>query len=632
MKRLYKYLMIAVLAAFASCQEQPVETENIPAINVTSEKLVPAADDSGTVRAYAGDQVTAKGLNLDKVGKVTVDGVEAKIVEKTMKTLVFEIPVLDKAQRDEPYMVDLEVFEESEGKLIFKYDYFVTVPVIDAIVNGIDPKAGTVGTAVTVSGRNLLRVNTVSFGGVSVDSSKFVSKDAGALVVAVPAVSVTEADTELDVTAVWDGGTIALTDKFTLSVPVFDAYTQTAPAALGDEVVLAGKNLDLVSAVKWGDDELLIAEQSATSITVKVPSGLDKQDPAVVSKALTAIFGVAADQTVTVLAAFQVDTTPIGPAAPVFGSAVPADAGYTGFYLGRTVTVKGENFASIEKFEIDGKEVALVSAATDIQAQFVIPSTISGTAAKDVTLTAVWNGGNKADFGTIKVHPFYYHKGLRLRIGSNSASTYPEENSAEAFLLLDEGKVVSVADFKTLNVDPYALSGTNTVVTSANKAAAGKETEYYSVQPYTFAIANSSHKLSFCDPGNSNSQLKTHRDGGTALPGTFGTPIIYFVVVSDADLVSAVTNGKLDDIATTVAKAGKAAPAYSTDWTKGSVLGLQYVDYATAAAAGKPTDDLGGVRKVGYLVVTDITCVSGTGASTDRKGYIDFDYYWSNVL
>lgn len=632
MKRLYRYLMIAVLAALASCQEQPVETENIPAINVTSEKLVPAADDSGTVRAYAGDQVTAKGLNLDKVGKVTVDGVEAKIVEKTMKTLVFEIPVLDKAQRDEPYMVDLEVFEESEGKLIFKYDYFVTVPVIDAIVNGIDPKAGTVGTAVTVSGRNLLRVSAVSFGGVSVDSSKFVSKDAGALVVAVPAVSVTGADTELDVTAVWDGGTIALTDKFTLSVPVFDAYTQTAPAALGDEVVLAGKNLNLVSAVKWGDDELLIAEQSATSITVKVPSGLDKQDPAVVSKTLTAIFGVAADQTVTVLAAFQVDTTPIGPAAPVFGSAVPADAGYEGFYLGRTVTVKGENFASIEKFEIDGKEVALVSAATDIQAQFVIPSTISGTAAKDVTLTAVWNGGNKADFGTIKVHPFYYHKGLRLRIGSNSASTYPEENSAEAFLLLDEGKVVSVADFKAQNVDPYALSGTNTVVTSANKAAAGKETEYYSVQPYTFAIANSSHKLSFCDPGNSNSQLKTHRDGSTALPGTFGTPIIYFVVVSDADLVSAVTNGKLDDIATSVAKAGKAAPAYSTDWTKGSVLGLQYVDYTTAAAAGKPADNLGGVRKVGYLVVTDITCVSGTGASTDRKGYIDFDYYWSNVL
>ena len=32
------------------------------------------------------------------------------------------------------------------------------------------------------------------------------------------------------------------------------------------------------------------------------------------------------------------------------------------------------------------------------------------------------------------------------------------------------------------------------------------------------------------------------------------------------------------------------------------------------------------------MVVTEITCVSGTGASTDRKGYIDLDLYWSNVL
>ena len=62
------------------------------------------------------------------------------------------------------------------------------------------------------------------------------------------------------------------------------------------------------------------------------------------------------------------------------------------------------------------------------------------------------------------------------------------------------------------------------------------------------------------------------------------------------------------------------------------MIGLQYVDHATAAAAGKPEDNLGGVRKVGYMVVTEITCVSGTGASTDRKGYIDLDLYWSNVL
>lgn len=636
MKRIFSILMLAAVFGFAACEQTEKAGESgsvkrTPAINVTNEKLDPSTDESGTVRAYVGTQVTAKGLNLDHVGLVKVDGKEAEIVKKEMKTLVFVIPDIGKAQQDDPYMVSLEVFEEETEALVFKYDYFVTIPVTDALVSGFDPKAGTVGTEVTVSGRNLEQITSVSFGGVAVAADKFVSQEGAKVVVAVPAVSVTEADTELDVAAVWAGGTISMTDKFTLSVPVFSSYTQAAPALLGDEVVLAGSNLNLVSAVKWGDDALLISEQSATSITVKVPSGLDKQDPAVVSKALTALYGTPA-QTITILAAFQVDTTPIGPAAPVFSSVAPTDANYTGIFLGREVTVKGENFASIEKFKIDGKEVALSEAATDISAKFVVPRTITGTAKKSVSLVAVWNGGNEADFGTIDVYPFYYTKGLRLRIGSNSAGTYPEENSAEAFLLLDEGKVVSVADFKAQNVDPFALSGTNSVVTSANKAAAGKETEYYSVQPYTFAIANSSHKLSFCDPGNSNSQLKTHRDGGTALPGTFGTPIIYFVVVADDALSTAVTNGTLEDIATTVAKAGKAAPAYSSDWTKGSVIGLQYVDYATAAATAKPGDNLEGVRKVGYMVVTDVTCVTATGASTDRKGYIDLDLYWSNVL
>ena len=639
MKKIFNILMLAAVFGFAACEQAENSVngggsgtiQRTPAINVTSEKLDPSTDESGTVRAYAGTQVTAKGLNLDNVGMVKVDGVEARIISKDMKTLVFEIPVLDKPQQDDPYIVTLEVFEEGTDKLVFKYDYFVTIPVTDALVTGFDPKAGTVGTQVTISGRNLEQITSVSFGGVAVDSSDFVSQTAAAVVVAVPAVSVTAADTDVDVAAVWQGGTIPMTDKFTLSVPVFDSYTQAAPAALGDEVVLPGTNLNLVDAVKWGDDALLIAEQSATSITVKVPSGLEKQDPAVVSKALTALYGTPA-QALTVLAAFQVDTTPIGPAAPVFASVAPSDTKYDKIFLGREVTVKGENFSSIEKFKIDGKEVALSEAATDISAKFVVPRTITGTAKKSVSLVAVWNGGNEADFGTIDVYPFYYTKGLRLRIGSNSASTYPEENSAEAFLLLDEGKVVSVADFKTQNVDPYALSGTNSVVSSANKAAAGKETEYYGVQPYTFAIANSSHKLSFCNPANSNSQLKSHRDGGTSLPSTFGTPIIYFVVVADTDLSAAVTNGTLDNIATAVAKAGKAAPAYSSDWTKGSVIGLQYVDYATATAAGKPGDNLGGVRKVGYMVVTEITCVSGTGASTDRKGYIDLDLYWSNVL
>ena len=94
MNKIFGILMMAAVL-FASCQKEKQTLVNTPAINVTTEKLDPNTDESGTVRAYAGTQVTAKGLNLDKVGAVKIDGKDATIVEKTMKTLVFEIPAID---------------------------------------------------------------------------------------------------------------------------------------------------------------------------------------------------------------------------------------------------------------------------------------------------------------------------------------------------------------------------------------------------------------------------------------------------------------------------------------------------------------------------------------------------------
>ena len=640
MKRLYTFAAVAAILTAVSCNQEPqIVVQNPPAIDVTNQKLDPNTNESGTVRAYAGTQVTAKGLNLDRVGSVKIDGKDATIVSKEMKTLVFEIPVLDKPQQDDPYRVDLEVFEDGTDKLFFKYDYFVTVPVTDALVTGMAPKAGTIGTEVTISGRNLEQITSVSFGSTSVAVADFVSSASAAVVVAVPAVSVNEANTQLDVKAVWSGGTIALEDKFALSVPVFTAYSQAAPALLGDEFALTGSNLDLVKAVKWGDMDFLISDQNATSITVKVPTGIELQNPAIQDKALTAIHGVKGDQVITVASSFKVDTTPVGPAAPVFTSAAPSDNAYTAIFLGKEVTVKGQNFASIEKFRIDGIEATLTEAATDIEAKFIVPSTITGTAAKEVTLEAIWNGGNVADFGTVTVYPFYYTKGLRLRIGSNSKSTYPAENREASFLLLDEARVISVQDWYDTPVDPFAKSGANTVTTAANKVT-GSETDYYSVQPYTFAISNSSNKLSFCDPANTANQLKTHYiDGTTALPTTFGTPVMFFAVVTDETIKGAAAAGTLTDILPAgVPKASAGAPACgaaetSSVWVKGSVLTIQYVNYEYASAGTKPGEAMAGVYKTGFIHIRDITCVDSNGAAVaSREGYIELDLYWSNVL
>lgn len=640
MKRLYVFAAVAAILTLASCNREPeIVIQNTPAVDVTNQKLDPNANESGTVRAYAGTQVTAKGLNLDRVGSVKVDGVDATIVSKEMKTLVFEIPVLNKPQQDDPYMVDLEVFEEGTDKRIFNYDYYVTVPVTDAIVTGFTPAEGTVGEEVTIAGRNLEQITSVSFGGVSVAADAFVSSASAAVVVAVPAVVVTEADTQLDVSAVWAGGTIALDGKFTLHVPVFTSYSQAAPALLGDEIVLPGANLDLVKAIKWGDTSLLISEQSAASITIKVPTGLELQNPAVVSKALTAVYGVKEDQVITIAASFQVDTTPVGPAAPVFASVENADAAYgTSFYLGKELVVKGSNFATVEGFKIDGITVTVSAESTDIEARFVVPSTITGTAAKEVSLVALWNGGNELDCGTVTVYPFYYTKGLKIGLGSNTKNYYPAFNSQNAFILLDEGRVISADDWNDIPVD--APAKTAAVVKAQNKATDGTKEQYYSAKPYMFATASSSHKLAFQNPANSSSQLKTHRlsDLSTSLPSNFGTPLIFMKIMGDGDTKTNVAAGTLTDILSNTSIAGTSAPAFGKTegdtWVKGSVICLQYLTYEHASTTGGKAVDISDVYKTGYMYIRDITCGdTATGLALEsREGYIEIDLYWSNVL
>lgn len=640
MKKTVLFLFAGLLALTLSCKKEGIQPKNIPAIDVTTQKLEPAADESGSIRAFVGTEVTAKGFNLDKVGLVKVNDLEAEIVSKDIKTLVFKVPALDLAQRDEPYQVKLEVFGEDNTTVIFHYNYYVTVPVTDALVSGFEPKTGTVGTQVVISGRNLSQVTAVKVEGVN---AELVAVEDAKVTIAIPPVATDTPQTDLEISAVWSGGELDVTETepFVLSIPVFAAYTQGESAAvLGDEIVFTGENVDLAGNFTWGGIALLVVEQSETAVTLKIPTGIEVMNPAVQAKDITATYGTP-DQTLVLAKNFKVDTTPIGPAAPVFASITPVDTNYDNIYLNKEVSVKGENFASIEKFIVDGKEAALTAEPTDVEARFVVPGTITGTAAREVSLKAVWGGGNELDCGTITVYPFYYTKGLRLRIGSNSKSTYPAENREESFLLLDEGRVASVQEWYDTPIDPFAKSGNNTVTAAANKAAGtdASEANYYSVQPYTFALSNSGNKLSFCSPANTANQLKTHYlDGTTALPTTFGTPIMFFSVVADETLKAAAAGGTLQDIVTGAPKASAGAPACgaaetTSVWVKGSVIAVQYMDYASANAGTKPGEGMQGVRKAGYIHIADVTCVDANGAAVpSREGYIELDLYWSNVL
>ena len=141
MKRISTLILGALLAlSLAGCRQEAFQPVHTPAINVTGKKLSPDADAAGKVPAFVGTEVTAEGFNLDHVSRVTIDDVEATIVSRTIKQLVFEIPALDLAQSDEPHPVSLKVYGGDPEKIVFNYEYFVTIPVVDALVSGFEPK------------------------------------------------------------------------------------------------------------------------------------------------------------------------------------------------------------------------------------------------------------------------------------------------------------------------------------------------------------------------------------------------------------------------------------------------------------------------------------------------------------
>lgn len=655
MKKLVQYMLalfavVAIGALATSCSDNSTDPEgHTAAINITTKKLVPDATgssgESGTTQAFIGTVVTAEGFNLDQVTAVLLGGMECEIVEQTISKLQFTVPALELAQSDTPYRQDLLVMQGEQA--IFTYEYYVTVPVTDAIVTGYSPAQGTVGTTIKIEGRNLEQLSEIRFGNETVRSDKFTAVVAGSqnssVSFVVPAGSYAAGESDVVISAIWGGSnTIDVTAEapFKMQTPKLDAYEQGegVNAVIGDEFKLTGQFIDFLSNFKWGSYELIVLEQTATEVTLKFPSSIEPTDPVVATADVTAEWGTPA-QSLKLVAGMRLDTTPQGPAKPVFGELVAEE----GCYLAKTVVVKGQNMASIEGFVVGGLEAKLAGEPNDVEAAFIIPEEVTFTTATEVSLEAVYGGGTKIDFGTIKVYPFYYFKGVRLGLGSNSKSTYTQYASENSFFYPDLGRVVGASEWLDSQLDPYAASGSNAAVKAANTLtkSAISEAEYYAVKPYIFFITNSKSELGIAGCANSNSQIKTHctYDGSafTSLPGAYGTPIVmYRVLGDDKEWAEKVKSGQLESIAAydgSVPGQGKpnmgAECADGKTWVEGSVIVVGYTSYTSGAKPAALTD----LAKIGFIHIKEVTCADANGAAVaSREGYIEFDFYWSKTI
>lgn len=645
-----RYSLIAAVAgllSLGSCADRsgfidPEDTQRTPALN--SATLSPLSNESGSVRAYVGTEVTVQGFNLDRIGSVMMDDIEVELTAQSIKELKFKIPALDYAQNDLPYAVRLLAYDTKNTR-VFSYDYYVTVPVTDAIVTGYAPAEGTVGTEVTLSGRNLGQITRVRFGSATIEAADFTEVDeAGAFVkFLVPAGTADAPDVETAIAAEWGTETIDVTGEalFWLHIPAFIAPEQAegAVSAIGDELELTGRNLDLVTAVKWGDTALVIAEKSPEALKVRFPSAIEQADPVVQAKALAVEYGIAPlVQTAVLAEAWRVDTTPSSAVlTPEFGQMTVEDGK---FYLGKTVTVTGANLTAVEGVELQyGSErvaAGVLAGATDSELRFTVPDGVTFDTATEVSVVALHNGGEQLEIGKATVYPFYYYKDIT--IGAQDAS-----NRDKAFFVPSLGRLLSTDEFADFAngaaLDPYISATTQSAANKLDKTVVATAEQYYSVPAYIFCTVGSTGTLSLISPSNSSTQIRNHRTSDNIqLPSGYGTPVVGYrnieysspnaAETATAEKTHAGTLASISDLLPRAVNSG--APQFDNAGTannrfkEGQVIAIQWVDYDFAAISSLALTD---VYQGGLMIVKTITDVEGTTAANTAT--ITFDLYWT---
>lgn len=221
-------------------------------------------DDTNNKVGSVGDVVTIKGdyLNLFHgvifTDKDTIR--EDQFIKHDRYTIQVAIPVEAKTGK-----IKLTDLAETPVELETEDILTVNLPTAASIDN-TKPKAGQ---AITITGESLSQIAGVKFVGVSEPVTDFkVSADGKQLSVVVPVKA-----TDGEVTLVTKSGVEIPAGSITTVVPT--ALTAApSPVKNGNNLTISGKDLDLVTAVSFANDDTLrtLESQTSTQIVVKVPT------------------------------------------------------------------------------------------------------------------------------------------------------------------------------------------------------------------------------------------------------------------------------------------------------------------------------------------------------------------------
>ena len=205
-------------------------------------------------RYKVGETVTITGKNFQYVASVKLPGKDVTDFKVNDDNTVITFALPAEAQDGEAYIVAKSKVEVLAG------DYETVVPTGVAV----EPKPIKAGAALTVSGKDLDIVTTVSLPN-SGDLEKFELKD-GNITFTVPA-EAQEGDIALKMA---NGKEVKA--AYTLVKPVVTEYSVN-PAAAGSPIKFTGTDLDLVVSVTFGGDLVVeVKEPAATEFEISVPT------------------------------------------------------------------------------------------------------------------------------------------------------------------------------------------------------------------------------------------------------------------------------------------------------------------------------------------------------------------------
>lgn len=470
--------------------------------NVRLDKVYVGSENN--LKANVGDVVTFKGDYLNLMHEVVfaedVRIGEAEFTAHDRYTISVRVP--REAKTGRPMLSDTN----PDGENLLYAEETITIALPTA--TGITPAEAKAGATVTVSGTNLDLISKVSLAGATVEDNIKVAADNNSLSFTLPATA-----TDGEVSLITYSGVSIPVGSITTTVPIQLAVAP-APVKNGADVSISGKDLDLVTAIKFPNADGELKSVTEGKVVATVPATAQEGD---------ITLNLANGKTVTV---------PYTLVKPTVTGCTPA-----ALMAGNKVMIKGTDLDLVESVTLPGDPEQTVAAdAFMAQNEKAIALTIPTACAGNGLKLNLKNGTTIEASGVLTIQPAtdpaISEVPAKIIIGEKATIKGKNFYNVEA-IYLGEVKVVKIISKTnteiTFTVPEMATGEVNIIFTTpdGNRIVAGKtmvdvpEVDLASIAKYEDQSAYIAYPFNF-SWSDSSGKIRVFKTGLQALNLTAG--------------------------------------------------------------------------------------------------------------